>query len=47
MKWIKPNGTEIETRDTPEIAEYAKANGWKRPRKKSQPVPKTEPKGDD
>jgi len=42
MKWIKPNGTEIETRDTEEVIAYCESLGWKnadakpkgRPRKK-------------
>ena len=29
MKWVKDNGTEIETRDTEEIVAYCKSLGWK------------------
>jgi hypothetical protein len=30
MKWVKPSGVEIETRDTEEIIEYCESLGWKR-----------------
>lgn len=29
MLWTKPNGTEIETRDTDEIKAYCESLGWK------------------
>lgn len=29
MKWIKPNGTEIETRDTEDVIAFCKSLGWK------------------
>lgn len=29
MIWIKPNGIEIETDDSPATIEYAKSLGWK------------------
>lgn len=29
MKWIKPNGTEIETNDMKATVEYCKSLGWK------------------
>jgi hypothetical protein len=28
MKWVKPNGTKIETNDTAEVLAYAKSLGW-------------------
>lgn len=30
MKWIKPNGNEIETNDEKATIEYAEKLGWKR-----------------
>lgn len=30
MKWIKPNGTEIETNDSEETIAYCESLGWKR-----------------
>ena len=29
VKWMRPTGNPIETRDTPEIREYAAENDWK------------------
>lgn len=29
MKWLKPNGTEIETSDRKEAVEYCESLGWK------------------
>jgi hypothetical protein len=29
MKWVKPNGTEIETNDSDATREYARSLGWK------------------
>lgn len=29
MKWIKPNGTKIETNDEPATLEYGRKHGWK------------------
>ena len=34
MKWIKPNGTEIETNDLPATIEAAHNLGWKEAKKK-------------
>ena len=42
MKWVKPNGTEIETRDTEEIREYALSLGWKEVKAGRKKVVKTE-----
>ncbi len=36
MKWIKPNGVEIESNDRPGSIEMAKKAGWK-PVKSNQP----------
>lgn len=40
IKWTKPNGTEIETRDTPEIVEYAASLDWKRKAAAKKAAPK-------
>lgn len=37
MIWIKPNGTEIETRDTEEIREYLSSLGWKEKKPRGRP----------
>jgi len=47
MKWTKPDGLEIETRETEEIIEYCESLGWKRkarrrPRKEAADLPSTE-----
>ena len=55
MKWVKPNGTEIETRDTEEIVAYCKSLGWKekktarrgRPRKEAVKSSDDSPAADD
>jgi hypothetical protein len=56
MKWIKPNGTEIETNDREETIEYCKSLGWKdaaekkprgRPRKEVTDSPDATPGGED
>ena len=44
MKWIRPSGTEIETRDTEEIREYALSLGWKEAKRGRKPKPKAEVK---
>lgn len=44
MKWMRPSGTEIETRDTEEIREYALSLGWKEVKRVRKPKPKTEVK---
>jgi hypothetical protein len=56
MKWVKPNGTEIETLDTEEIIAYCESIGWeradaskkprRRPRKQAVDSP-DEPEGGD
>jgi hypothetical protein len=41
MKWIKPNGQEIETNDRPETIEHCESIGWKevkKPAKQKQPL---------
>jgi hypothetical protein len=50
MKWVKPSGVEIETRDTEEIIEYCESLGWKRktsrrPKKEAKDSPTTETAG--
>lgn len=41
MKWTKPNGTEIETNDSPETIAYCESLGWKKEVKRKR---KTQPK---
>ena len=33
IKWIKPNGNEIETNDAPATVAHCEALGWKRAKK--------------
>jgi hypothetical protein len=40
IKWTRPSGSTIETKDTPEIIEYAALNGWKRANTKKKVTPK-------
>ena len=35
MKWNRPNGKPIELKDTPNMEEFAKAQGWTKPKKKA------------
>jgi hypothetical protein len=43
IKWKRPSGSELETRDTDEIREYAAQHGWKEVKKtKPKPKPKVE-----
>jgi hypothetical protein len=42
MKWIKPNGIEIETTDTEEVIEYCESLGWKRAEQKRRGRPRKE-----
>jgi hypothetical protein len=45
MKWIKPNGQEIETNDRPETIEHCESIGWKearKPAKEKQTLPRKE-----
>ena len=44
MKWMRPSGTEIETRDTEEIREYALSLGWEEVKRCRKPKPKPEAK---
>ncbi len=40
IKWTRPSGSVIETKNTPELVAYAAANGWeiaKKPKKKVTP----------
>ncbi len=30
MKWVKPNGNEIETNDKPATVKYCESLGWKK-----------------
>lgn len=34
MKWIKPNGTEIETNDDEETVKYCQQLGWEKKKRK-------------
>jgi hypothetical protein len=39
MKWIKPNGQEIETNDRPETIEHCESIGWKEAKKPAKKKP--------
>jgi hypothetical protein len=34
MKWIRPSGTSIELKDTPELDQFATASGWTKEKSK-------------
>lgn len=40
IKWIKPNGNEIETNDEKATIEYCESLGWERADKKEAPKKK-------
>ena len=45
IKWIKPNGNEIETNDLPKTIAHCESIGWKRAQKKRGPKPKVTQEG--
>jgi hypothetical protein len=45
--WKKPNGTEIETRDTDEVKEYCASLGWKPADEKPRRRPRAQAASDD
>lgn len=43
IKWIKPNGNEIETNDLPATVDYCESLGWKRNIRGESRVDEAEP----
>lgn len=43
IKWMRPSGNEIETRDTDEIREYASEQGWKEVKPRGRKPKKADP----
>lgn len=46
IKWEKPNGTTIETNDSPETVAYCESLGWKRAGAKKPAAKKSQPETD-